>query len=75
MKKVLEYLEFHKDDPIPEDTPERKKAPKDPTISHPWDAQFIGDLGSPEKEEFVQDLVLAANFLDIPPLIDLGKMY
>jgi len=65
LKKVIEYCTFHKDDPP---TTEKEEAPSKPDKEiGKWDAAYIS---LPKDDLF--DLVLAANYLDVQPLLDLG---
>lgn len=65
MKKVLEFCEHYKDLPVPmekdNDTSKKKEI-----VIEGWDADYV-------KVElpFLCNLILAANYLDIPPLLDL----
>ncbi|KAJ9077268.1 hypothetical protein DSO57_1018341 [Entomophthora muscae] len=64
-EKVLEYCNHHKDDPLVEEE-EDELPPKPKAIEDidPWDYQFA----KLEKEPLFE-LILAANYLDIKPLI------
>ncbi|KAJ1500262.1 hypothetical protein HMI55_006813 [Coelomomyces lativittatus] len=67
LKKVLEYCEHHKDDPMvaPEqDFLEERRASDD---IDDWDAEYIN-----VDQEFLFEIIMAANYLDIEPLLDLG---
>ena len=69
MKKVLEYLAYHKTNPVPEISKPIKSA--DPKVflkDFPWDETFI-DI---EDQTMFFDVILAANYLDIESLLDLG---
>lgn len=66
LKKVLEWCEQHKKDPEPlqddgDDT--RKKT----TEISDWDQKFIQ-----VDQEMLFEIILAANYLDIKPLLDVG---
>ncbi|KAH9448258.1 hypothetical protein Pst134EA_021375 [Puccinia striiformis f. sp. tritici] len=63
-KKVLEWCEYHKDDvaPPPKDADD---APKGPPPISAWDARYIA-----VDQEMLFDITIAANFLDIPGLLD-----
>ncbi len=71
MIKVVEWCNYHQSHPLPEvqkpiASPDVKVVLKD----FPWDAEFINI----DDQETVFNLVLAANYLDIEPLLDLGCM-
>jgi len=63
LEKVIEYCTYHKDNPVP---PRSEDDYSVDNISE-WDLKFI-DVEIP----FLFDLVLAANYLDITSLLDLG---
>lgn len=66
LKKVLEYCEYHKDDPFepPEDSETRAK--KSTEIGE-WDSKFLQ-----VDQEMLFEIILAANYLDIKPLLEVG---
>ncbi|POY72525.1 hypothetical protein BMF94_4351 [Rhodotorula taiwanensis] len=66
LKKVLEWCEHHKKDPEPlaEDQDDTRR--KTTEISD-WDAKFIQ-----VDQEMLFEIILAANYLDIKPLLDVG---
>ncbi|VVT53215.1 uncharacterized protein SAPINGB_P003461 [Magnusiomyces paraingens] len=67
LKKVIEYCEHHKDDPIPhadEDSEQTKNA----TDISEWDAKFFQ-----VDQELLFEILLAANYLDIRSLLDAGS--
>ncbi|GAA5839214.1 hypothetical protein JCM3766R1_003144 [Sporobolomyces carnicolor] len=66
LKKVLEWCEHHKKDPEPlaEDIDDSRR--KTTEISD-WDAKFIQ-----VDQEMLFEIILAANYLDIKPLLDVG---
>jgi len=66
LTKVLEWCEQHKNDPVPlteEDTDTRKKS----TDIEEWDQKFMQ-----VDQEMLFEIILAANYLDIKPLLDVG---
>eukprot|EP00123_Amoebidium_parasiticum_P012515 comp21407_c0_seq2/m.29496 comp21407_c0_seq2/g.29496 ORF comp21407_c0_seq2/g.29496 comp21407_c0_seq2/m.29496 type:complete len:169 (-) comp21407_c0_seq2:447-953(-) len=65
LEKVIAYCEHHKDDePVAADEDENKEKHTDDI--EPWDQDFVGgDQGT------LFELILAANYLDIKPLLDL----
>jgi S-phase kinase-associated protein 1 len=65
LKKILEYAEYHKDDPVPTEEDEKKvKTSED--ISD-WDREFMN-----MEQDLVFELVIAANYLEMRELLDLG---
>ncbi|KAJ1342412.1 hypothetical protein BSLG_003037 [Batrachochytrium salamandrivorans] len=72
LQKVVEYCTHHKDDPQPppsdikEDFDTIRRRADD--ISE-WDTQFINI-----ENDDIFELILAANYMDIKPLLDLGCM-
>jgi len=66
MKKVLEWCEHHKDDPPAtqdDDSDSRKKS----TDIDEWDQKFMQ-----VDQEMLFEIILAANYLDIKALLDVG---
>ncbi|KAK3813308.1 MAG: E3 ubiquitin ligase complex SCF subunit sconC, variant [Benniella sp.] len=65
LEKVIEYCKHHCEDPYdePEDDDPRKRKHE----MEEWDKNFM-DVG----QEMIFDLILAANYMDIKPLLDLG---
>jgi S-phase kinase-associated protein 1 len=70
LKKVIEYMTHHKDDPALTEEQVQEKRGEDITG---WDATFV-DLknndGKPDMATLFK-LILAADFLDIKPMLDL----
>jgi len=68
LRKVLEYCEHHRGEPLPTtnetDADENRKRTTD--ISE-WDQKFIT-----VDQEMLFEIILAANYLDIKPLLDVG---
>ncbi len=64
MSKVLEWAEHHKDDRFPDvdDEDIRKSTPVDE-----WDKSFLE-----VDQEMLYEIILAANYLNIRPLLDAG---
>jgi S-phase kinase-associated protein 1 len=67
--KVIDYCEHHKNDPLPEidenqDEYTRVRTSED--ISD-WDKKYME-----VEQDTIFDIILAANYLDIRPLLDLG---
>jgi S-phase kinase-associated protein 1 len=65
MAKVIEFLAWHYEHPTPK-TEENREIKSLENIL-PWDAEFIK-----VENEMLFLLILAANYLDIKPLLDLG---
>lgn len=66
LKKVLEYMEYHKEDPqsnLSEDGIARAKA----NDICPWDQKFLQ-----VDQEMLFEIILTANYLDIRPLLEVG---
>jgi len=71
MTTVLKFLEHHLTHPMPEIQKPIKSADIKVVLKdYPWDAAFIDT----EDQEFVFTLTLAANYLGIEPLLDLGAL-
>ncbi|RPB26789.1 E3 ubiquitin ligase SCF complex, Skp subunit [Terfezia boudieri ATCC MYA-4762] len=66
LTKVIEWCEHHKNDPAPaadEEVDSRKKS----TDIDEWDQKFMQ-----VDQEMLFEIILAANYLDIKPLLDVG---
>ncbi|KAI9746412.1 MAG: hypothetical protein M1818_000125 [Claussenomyces sp. TS43310] len=66
LKKVIEWCEHHKGDPIAtadDDSDSRKKT----TDIEEWDQKFMQ-----VDQEMLFEIILASNYLDIKPLLDVG---
>ncbi len=71
LKKVLEYCEHHRyDEPLSEDD-DKFDVKRINNIVSEWDKTFINSIDSIEGEELFE-IILAANYLDIRSLLDLG---
>ncbi|KAI8372783.1 E3 ubiquitin ligase complex SCF subunit sconC [Radiomyces spectabilis] len=64
LKKVIEWCEHHKDDTHIQDEQERRNTDIDE-----WDQKYME-----VDQETLFDIILAANYLDIKPLLDVGCM-
>ncbi|CCK69637.1 SCF ubiquitin ligase subunit SKP1 KNAG_0C05390 [Huiozyma naganishii CBS 8797] len=64
LQKVIEWAEHHRDSTFPdeEDDDSRKSAPVDA-----WDREFLK-----VDQEMLYEIILAANYLNIKPLLDAG---
>ncbi|PAV23682.1 S-phase kinase-associated 1A [Pyrrhoderma noxium] len=68
MRKVLEWCEYHKSDPLPtSDESGAEESRKRTTDISEWDQKFIN-----VDQEMLFEIILAANYLDIKPLLDVG---
>ncbi|KAJ1794626.1 hypothetical protein LPJ59_004494 [Coemansia sp. RSA 2399] len=65
LKKVIEFCEHHKDDPVGGIVYE--EVPKRSDDMDPWDKEFI-DV----ENETMFDVLLAANYMECKALLDLG---
>jgi len=66
LKKVIEWCEHHRTDPPPpadDDSDSRKKS----SDIEEWDQKFMQ-----VDQEMLFEIILAANYLDIKPLLDVG---
>jgi S-phase kinase-associated protein 1 len=72
LQLVCDYMNHHKGEEekmtIPE-KPLRSKLMRD-VCKDPWDADFIDKIG--DNRQQLYDLILAANYMDIKPLLHLG---
>lgn len=65
LKKVVQYMTYHADNPAKE-IEKPLKSPNMAEVVSPWDAEFV-DVD----QELLFELILAANYMDIKPLLDL----
>jgi len=65
LKKVIEYMRYHVDNPAREIEKPLKSANMSEVVSQ-WDADFV-DVD----QEVLFELILAANYMDVKPLLDL----
>jgi S-phase kinase-associated protein 1 len=65
--KVMEWCHYHKDDPICEKAEHKKPKAKDSTDIGQWDQNFMR-----VDWDMMFDIIMAANYLDIKPLLDIG---
>lgn len=66
LKKVIEWCEHHRNDPVTtqdDDSDSRKKT----TDIEEWDQKFMQ-----VDQEMLFEIILASNYLDIKPLLDVG---
>ncbi|TIB81979.1 hypothetical protein E3Q22_00645 [Wallemia mellicola] len=66
-KKVLEYCDHHRKDPLPSSDESADDSRKRTTDINEWDQKFIQ-----VDQEMLFEIILAANYLDIKPLLDVG---
>ncbi|KAF9579144.1 hypothetical protein BGW38_004727 [Lunasporangiospora selenospora] len=66
LKKVIEYCEHHRHDPVPvqDESDDPRKRSND---IEEWDMKFMQ-----VDQEMLFEIILAANYLDIKPLLDVG---
>ncbi|TDL27405.1 ubiquitin-protein ligase [Rickenella mellea] len=68
LKKVLEYCEHHRNEPLPTaDDASQEETRKRTTDISEWDQKFIT-----VDQEMLFEIILAANYLDIKALLDVG---
>lgn len=65
LKKVIDYMTFHHENPAKEIEKPLKSAIMTEVVSK-WDANFVE-----VDQEILFELILAANYMDIKPLLDL----
>jgi S-phase kinase-associated protein 1 len=68
MEKILIYLEHHKNDPIPTVEKNDDEIEKKADDIDDWDRDYI----NVDNNERLFEIILAANYLDIKPLLELG---
>ncbi|CAN6604784.1 suppressor of kinetochore protein 1 [Trichomonascus vanleenenianus] len=66
LKKVLEYCEYHKDDPEPNEEAAERSRKTAENISE-WDTKYLS-----VDQEMLFEIILTANYLDIKPLLEAG---
>ncbi|KAI9484858.1 E3 ubiquitin ligase complex SCF subunit sconC [Zychaea mexicana] len=62
LRKVIEWCDHHRNDPVTQDEQERRN-----TDIEEWDQKYME-----VDQETLFDIILAANYLDIKPLLDVG---
>ena len=67
LKKVVDYLTYYKDK-NPKDIPKPMPSANLSEVIDEWDVKFINSI----ELDNVFDLINAANYMDIPPLLDLA---
>ncbi len=81
LQKVIDYLTWHYENPAPPSQEEKKEERRLDDII-PWDQAFVDGCKTPVAEQVQDfknvwhrqlfDVILAANYMDIKPLLDLG---
>jgi S-phase kinase-associated protein 1 len=66
MRKVIEWCEHHRNDPI-QTQDDESDARKKTTDIEEWDQKFMQ-----VDQEMLFEIILASNYLDIKPLLDVG---
>ncbi|CAI0646472.1 E3 ubiquitin ligase complex SCF subunit scon-3 [Colletotrichum fructicola] len=66
LRKVIEWCEHHRNDP-PVNADEENDARKKTTEIEEWDQKFMQ-----VDQEMLFEIILASNYLDIKPLLDVG---
>ncbi|CAG8612969.1 1535_t:CDS:2 [Ambispora gerdemannii] len=66
LKKVLEWCEHHINDPLPTGDEESQRRHNNAEIDD-WDQKFLN-----VEQDLLFEIILAANYLDIKPLLDVG---
>ena len=70
LTRVVEYMQYHKGvEPPPPEKPLRSRSMRD-VCKDPWDADFMDRIG--EQRQLLYDVILAANYMDIKTLLNLG---
>jgi len=71
LKQVIEYCEHHRSDPLPQDaewsSPARVELVRRKAVISDWDKKFINC-----DQTLLFEIIQAASYLDIKPLLDLG---
>ncbi|KAI0028162.1 Skp1 family, dimerization domain-containing protein [Vararia minispora EC-137] len=67
MRKVLQYCEHHRGEKLPTTEEYQDENRKRTTDISEWDQKFIS-----VDQEMLFEIILAANYLDIKPLLDVG---
>mmetsp|Transcript_10369 Transcript_10369/g.19874 ORF Transcript_10369/g.19874 Transcript_10369/m.19874 type:complete len:188 (-) Transcript_10369:376-939(-) len=65
LRKVITYMEYHTDNP-PKEIEKPLKSPNMADVVSEWDAHFVE-----VPQDVLFELILAANYMDIKPLLDL----
>ncbi|EPE09623.1 scf complex subunit skp1 [Ophiostoma piceae UAMH 11346] len=66
LRKVLEYCEYHRNDPLTNNEDETENRKKTTDISE-WDQKYMQ-----VDQEMLFEIILAANYMDIKALLDVG---
>jgi hypothetical protein len=71
LEKIVEYLNYHKG-VIPPDITRPIISTDLSKLVCKWDSNFIENISSDTNVNFIFDVVLGANYMDIPSLLELG---
>lgn len=66
LKTVIEWCKYHHENPEPKSEPTDEKPKTCMNEISPWDKNFV-----PTEQKPLFDLILAANYLDIKPLLEI----
>ena len=77
MELVVQYLNYHATSPVPENNLPEKLISKvfADNVESKWDTMFIEEIVMSNKttaKAVLYDLIKAANYMDIKPLLNLG---
>ncbi|KAF9259918.1 E3 ubiquitin ligase SCF complex Skp subunit [Marasmius fiardii PR-910] len=68
LRKVLEYCEHHRDEPLPAPGADQDRTRRDTTSSSEWDQKFMA-----VDREMIMKIITTANYLQLQSLLDLGS--
>ena len=67
LEKVIEFCQHHAGDKPEEDEEKKEEGTSEANIDDPWDQEFVK-----VEQGVLFELILAANYMDIKPLMDLS---
>jgi len=76
LQKIIDWVEYHYDDPEPDDEFDEDKDKRNEELSY-WDKRFIdvGDINVDDSRAFLYDIIDASNWLDIKGLLEVGAKH